>query len=146
MASACEIFGNAPLSLRQIENLKPMLLQDDDVQLLQTILVVEADGVARLAIHSRPKDGHGQPVTPAEWTAHVTATISLIHSDPPGNGLATVNAAREQFGRGLTGGEFYALLAKKGNQWGPCFQGMEHVWVGDGEAVARHRRAASAGA
>ena len=139
MASAREIFGNAPLSVRQIENLKPMILYDDDVQLLQTILVAEADSVARLAIHSCPKDGHGQPVTPVEWTAHVTATISLIHSAPPGNGLATVNVAREQFGRGLTGGEFYGLLAEKGNQWGPCFQGMEHVWVGDGEAVARIR-------
>jgi acyl transferase domain-containing protein/acyl carrier protein len=137
MATAREIFGSAPVSIQQIENLKPMVLHDDDILLLQTVLVTEPDNVGRLEVHSCPKGKPGEPVTAARWTAHVTATISLIQSEPPGNGLATIDAAREQFTRGLPGKEFYALSAAKGNQWGPCFQGLDHVWIGDGEAVAR---------
>jgi acyl transferase domain-containing protein/acyl carrier protein len=137
MASAREVFGSAPVSIQQIENLKPMVLHDDEIRLLQTFLVVEGGNVGRLEVHSCLEGRQDEPVTAARWTAHVTATISQIQSEPPGNGLAIVNAAREQFARTLTGREFYALSAAKGNQWGPCFQGVDHAWVGDGEAVAR---------
>ena len=137
LATAREILGTGSLSVRQIENRKPIVLQDANVQLLQTVLTIESGGLARLAIYSRPKDDHCQSAKAEGWTAHVAATIAEIASSPPADGLSKLTAARERCEREIIGSKFYALMAARGNQWGPCFQGMEQVWVGTNEAVAR---------
>ena len=38
--------------------------------------------------------------------------------------------------RCLDGAEFYRLHQERGNQWGPCFQGVSRVWQGCGEALS----------
>jgi NAD(P)-dependent dehydrogenase (short-subunit alcohol dehydrogenase family)/acyl carrier protein len=43
----------------------------------------------------------------------------------------------------LDGHVFYEALEKRGNEWGPCFRGMEQVWCGEREALGRIRVAAS---
>ena len=98
-------------------------------------MAASADGAARFTVHGRAA-GAGQgrsPVPP--WVIHMTAQIATSDQVDDAPALATVKAARERCNSDKRGSAFYAAMAEKGNAWGPCFQGVDHVWVGDGEAV-----------
>ncbi|MEV7283665.1 amino acid adenylation domain-containing protein [Streptomyces sp. NPDC093252] len=56
------------------------------------------------------------------------------------------DAVRARSARRLTGAECYAALAELGYHYGPAFQGIEEVWIGPGEALARIRPTAPVGA
>jgi myxalamid-type polyketide synthase MxaE and MxaD len=138
LAAAGEVMGPGSLSVQQIENLKPLILHEGLCRSVQTTLVVEPGGTARFSVHSRDAS--------SPWTAHVTARITEIdapRAEQDVARLALVEAARERCRNRVGGRDFYGALAAKGNQWGPCFQGMEEVWVGEGEAVGRVRVALS---
>jgi acyl transferase domain-containing protein/acyl carrier protein len=137
LAAAGEVLGSGSLSVREIENLKPIILHEGIAHRVQATLVVEADGTARFAVHGR-RLAEGADGANAPWTAHVTARLALL-AEPCADqgGLAGLDAAKHRSSSELSGESFYASLAKKGNQWGPCFQGMQHVWRGEGEALGR---------
>ena len=125
-----EVTGEDAVTVRDIENRKPMLLQDGDVRRVQTTLVATSDGVASFRVHSRSIAG-------GAWTEHMTATIAsgavasadLEPLDP--------SSQHSRDARELDGRTFYAALAAKGNQWGPCFQGLEPAWIRDAEVIGR---------
>jgi acyl transferase domain-containing protein len=139
LAAAGEVLGSGPLSVREIENLKPITLLHDTMHRVQSTLVVESDGTARFTVHGRRLTG-GADGANAPWTTHMTARLALL-AEPCADqdGLAAFEAAKLRASSELSGESFYAALAKKGNQWGPCFQGMQHLWRGDGEVLGRVR-------
>ena len=125
-----EITGEEAVTVRDIENRKPMLLQDDDMRRVQATLVTTGDGVASFRVHSRAIAG-------GAWTEHMTATVAsgAVASE----GIEPLDLGRQQASgvRELDGRTFYAALAAKGNQWGPCFQGLERAWIRDGQVIGR---------
>jgi acyl transferase domain-containing protein len=130
LAAGGELLSSGSLSVREIENLKPIVLREGDQRLLQATLALDGDG-ARFAVYSR----HASHDTPgAPWTTHMTARLSIIVA--PGSTPA-LDSARQRCVTPVDGAHFYAALAAKGNQWGPCFQGMRQVFMGDCEAVGR---------
>jgi acyl transferase domain-containing protein len=144
LAAGSEVLGAGSLHLQQIENLKPMILPEGVSRRLQVTLSLDADGKARFAVHSRLALGAGDASAKVSaWTAHVTALLSvedLVENEAASEqGLAAIEAARARCDTAIAGGSFYAALAAKGNQWGPCFQGMDQVWIGENEAVGRVR-------
>ena len=139
LAAGAEVLG-APgegraLKVEQIENLKPLAVREGERRVVQAALVVEPGGGGRFAVHSRPAPAAGAKAA-APWTAHVTARIAPAEAAREG-GRPDLEAIRARCGTALSGADFYAALARKGNQWGPCFQGLREVWIGDGEAFAR---------
>jgi acyl transferase domain-containing protein/acyl carrier protein len=134
-----EILGECAVSVSDIEVLKPMILHEDRSRVVQTTVTEGADG-ARLAVHSRPGEPTGGTNGALRWTAHVTARLTAIAPRAAADvGHAAIAAARSRCDSEVDGSAFYAALAQKGNQWGPRFQGMDHVWSGGGEAVGRVR-------
>ena len=123
-------FGDGSLSVQGIENLKPMILHDGIVRQVQATLVAEADG-ARLVVHSRVAGAAGG------WTCHMRAKVQRSTAPDPADGFATLNAARERAADTLAGADFYAALERKGNEWGPMFQGVRELWLSDRESVGR---------
>ncbi len=132
LAAGHEVLSQGSLSVRDIENLKPIVLNEGDRRELQASLTL-LDGTARFAVHSRPAGSTG-----TAWTQHAAATLRAIES-PDGTDAAAsmLEAARQRCGDTMSGTDFYLALARKGNQWGPDFQGVEALWIGDGEAVGR---------
>jgi acyl transferase domain-containing protein len=132
--SGKEVLQSEALSVTDIEVQKPLILHDTRARIVQTSLTRDEDG-ARFAVHSRPAESSNSD---GPWTAHVSARIRVIKAPASTEtGRSFIEEARGRCGRELDGRRFYAALAAKGNQWGPCFQGMDHVWSGDGEAVGR---------
>ncbi len=48
----------------------------------------------------------------------------------PFHGISVLPGLRSQ----MSGAEFYDLFQKRGNLWGPAFQGMRRTWLGQDEA------------
>lgn len=135
IAAGGDVLGAGSLSAREIENLKPIILHDGVVHRVQATLVVEADGSARFAVHGRRVLIAGPANSPAAWIQHMTARLRRIEAPRATVGLDALEPLRRGANGALAGAKFYALLAQKGNQWGPCFQGMHQVWRGEGEAL-----------
>jgi acyl transferase domain-containing protein len=141
IAAARQVLGGGPVSIRHIENLRPIVLRDGGCYVVQSTLEVSADGGARFGVYGGPVERAARraPVTSA-WTLHMTAQIApveeLVTDDAD---FAVVRAAQSRCRSELDGAAFYAALSQKGNDWGPAFQGVDRLWLGDGETVGRVR-------
>ncbi|GHJ39082.1 hybrid non-ribosomal peptide synthetase/type I polyketide synthase [Streptomyces sp. TS71-3] len=75
--------------------------------------------------------------TPGEpGTVHVTGAVHAEQRRSPGEPLDAA-AVRARSHRHVKRADCYAALAGPGYQYGPAFQGIEEVWIGEGEALAR---------
>ncbi|MBZ4018994.1 non-ribosomal peptide synthetase/type I polyketide synthase [Streptomyces purpurogeneiscleroticus] len=74
----------------------------------------------------------------AEPAVHATGVVRAGQRRAPGPALDP-DAVRSRAGHRLSGPETYAALAGQGYEYGPAFQGIEEVWTGPGEALARIR-------
>ena len=127
-AAAAERWGNVSIAAREIENLKPLILLANTRRRLQTALVLRGDS-ADFSVHSREGSG--------PFIGHVTARLAIGPRAEDASGGAALDAARIRCTAAVAGEVFYSALSRKGNQWGPAFQGMKEVWLGDDEAVGR---------
>ncbi|POX43308.1 non-ribosomal peptide synthetase [Streptomyces sp. Ru73] len=71
-------------------------------------------------------------------TVHATGVVRTGQRRGPGPAL-DAEAVRSRARRRLSRDECYAALAAQGYEYGPAFQGIEEVWTGPGEALARIR-------
>ena len=135
LAAAGELLGAGSLSVSGIEIEKPMILNEASRRRLQTSLKRQPDGTLHFAVHSRDALAKAAP----QWTRHASARVAQIATPAEADGVAAIEALRARCATELDGRDFYAVLEQRGNQWGPCFQGMERVWRGEREAVGRIR-------
>ena len=143
LAAGGEVLGGGSLAVRNIENLKPIILHEGVAHRVQATLVVEAEGSALFAVYGRRATGGAASGSASPWTRHMSARLALIESPAAETApLRSVEAVQRAGSEALSGEAFYALLARKGNQWGPCFQGMRKVWRATGEALGQVQIAA----
>jgi acyl transferase domain-containing protein len=138
LAAGGEVLGGGSLAVREIENLKPIILHDGVVHRVQVTLVVETDGSARFSVHGHRIFAAAPAGTNTRWIEHMTARLARI--EPPAevdNAFGILETLKSDPEAVLSGDQFYALLANKGNQWGAAFQGMRQVWRTPGEALGR---------
>jgi acyl transferase domain-containing protein/acyl carrier protein len=130
LSAGKQTLGEGPLTLSEIQLEKPLFLEADDSYRLQLTLERRSDDLALVRIHGREAKTSG-----AGWVLHVTGTVSR---DPAGSsvGAVDVDAIRGRCGESVSGEEFYARLAERGNEWGPAFRGVTRLWRGDGEALS----------
>ncbi|HLS56235.1 MAG TPA: type I polyketide synthase [Zeimonas sp.] len=142
LSAGAQLLGTGAMSVRNIENLKPIVLHEGERRGVQSVLHVSPEGPAQFAVHSRPLEGDKSAAS--EWTAHMRAELQLIESpDADASSDREYEAARARCTREIDGKAFYAVLARKGNQWGPAFQGLHAARFTDGEAVGQVAVAAS---
>jgi acyl transferase domain-containing protein/acyl carrier protein len=134
LSAGAETFGDGPLTLSEIHLEKPLFLDSDTIYRLQLTLERRSDGVATVRIHGRdasPAAGG----TPTGWVLHVTGTVARGPAVPVTD-VVDVDAIRRRCAEAVSGEEFYARLAERGNEWGPAFRGVTRVWRRDGEALS----------
>ncbi|HYH98568.1 type I polyketide synthase, partial [Hyalangium sp.] len=86
---------------------------------------------ARFEVLSRPLEG-------GAWTRHAHGWLGRGKSRAGGQDL-TLEAARARCQREIQVEERYQALAGVGLEYGPAFQGLEKLWLGEGEALGRVR-------
>jgi NAD(P)-dependent dehydrogenase (short-subunit alcohol dehydrogenase family) len=138
MAAAVEVFGPGSLTITSMENKKILTLSEaTPPPLIQAVLTSAGAGMLSFQVFSRPKrlDQANQPNEP--WTLHVSGNL---RHNPDERAVAMnsfdLEAIQARCQEQISGDDFYQKLSEKGNQWGPCFQGVKQVWRGHDEALS----------
>jgi acyl transferase domain-containing protein len=139
LEAATELFGQVPVALDRIQYQKPLFLAGDGTSRVQVTLTAAADGGMTFRVHSRSSDDP-EPMQPsASWTPHVQGRVRVVEPSSAGLGQQDLDAILARCPEEVSGEMFYSRLAERGNSWGPSFQGVERLWRGQGEAIARVR-------
>lgn len=113
---------------------EPMALAEGDEQ--PCCLLIEPDGDGQMMFALTRQDGADAP-----WRTHMRATIRLPDPDRDKAAEGRFDAKRIQrrCGQSVKATAYYAALKSLGLACGPSFRGIESLWRGDGEALARIR-------
>ncbi|HEX2315693.1 MAG TPA: amino acid adenylation domain-containing protein [Thermomonospora sp.] len=120
--------GGAEAALTDVEFRKGLFLPDGEVRKVQ--FAFSTDNAA-FTVATTPGDDR-DPVV------HATGVVRARQRRRPGPAL-DADAVRARSTRRLDGPACYSALAALGYHYGPAFQGIGEVWIGDGEALARIR-------
>ncbi len=134
LSAGAQMLGNGPLTLSEINLEKPLFLATETVYRLQLTLERRSEDLATVRIHGRDASPADERA-PAGWVLHVTGTVSRGPASPS-MAAVDVDAIRRRCAETVSGEEFYARLAERGNEWGPAFRGVTRVWRRDGEALS----------
>ncbi|HEY3061300.1 MAG TPA: polyketide synthase dehydratase domain-containing protein, partial [Chloroflexota bacterium] len=145
LAGATEIFGSGAYLVEQVRFEQPLVLPASAAPSIQLILEPESrDGIpwkiASRAVETARSGG---------WTVNATGVLQRgvsAESDGSPTTASDMAAIERRCGQHMTGSVFYAGLADAGLDYGPPFQRIQELWVGDGEALARVRVPTESGA
>lgn len=131
LAAGTRALGEGPLTLANVRFSRALTLADDAPQQLQLALEDEGAGQHRFRISSRrwPSEA-SEP-----WTLHATGRVrrSIEGAPPAAHDVAGI---RERCPDAEQGAAFYARAEDVGLRYGPAFQGITGVRLGDAEALA----------
>ncbi|MGW0881879.1 non-ribosomal peptide synthetase/type I polyketide synthase [Streptomyces sp. NPDC002671] len=122
--------GATEAVLGEVELRKALFLPDDESATVQ--LSFSSQGAA-FTIASVPGDGRDPAL-------HATGVVRAAQHRRTG-GTLDAGTIQARSTRRLDGAGCYAELADLGYHYGPAFQGIEDVWIGPDEALARIRPA-----
>lgn len=127
LAAGKEVLGTDRIDIDQLDIHRALPLAEDTACTAQCQL--SADGTFHVS--ARPRRAE------ADWTLHASGKLRTIESaEPPPIDLEEL---MRSFGGTRAPSEIYRLAAVRGLEYGPCFQGIERIWPGAGEALAEVR-------
>lgn len=134
MAATAEACGPKSYILAEVEFHRALFLSKAPPPITQVILSPCAEGKASFRVYSRPTNVGQSDET---WTLHVTgqAHYGRGGAAPPVLKQSDLKGIQVRCPEEVSGQDFYARLNARGNQWGPCFQGIKRIWRGDREAL-----------
>lgn len=124
------------LGLSDVQLQKALFLAKGAPTRLQVVLVPEQRGAIPPAFHVY---GASEDASNGAWALHATGRVAAPSAlpDAPAVEPGFVERVRRRTNREKTASDFYATLKRVGMRYGPEFQGVDHVWANDDEAVAR---------
>ncbi|MEV7831701.1 amino acid adenylation domain-containing protein [Streptomyces subrutilus] len=122
------VTGGTDAVLTDIHLRKALFLPDGDGRTVQLTLSAQTGD---FTVSTLTGDGR-------ERTVHASGSVRPAQPGRPGRGL-DADAVRGRADRRLAGADCYRALAGLGYHYGPAFRGIDEVWIGPGEALARIR-------
>jgi amino acid adenylation domain-containing protein len=139
LAAAAEVFGPGTRHLSDITFKHLLFLSSDSPRTLQVILTPDAQGEVSFHVYSRPA-GDGVAHN-GDWTLHATGIIhqEWIDSSKSVVDSIEVDTVQARCLETIASADFYEEFGERGNEWGPCFQGIAQLWRGEREALGELR-------
>jgi len=128
LGAATETMATSPGAVEQIDLLAALVVDDDAAPHVQVhVRDGHGDGDTATVVVSSSTDGE-------HWTEHARAMVSAGSPAPADVSLASIRArCQEQ----ITGRALYDTLRQRSVDFGPSYLGVQEVWLGEGEALAR---------
>lgn len=139
LSAAAELKNDEVFVLRDVSFHKPLRLDETVQPVLQLWMRQGENGSFGVQVFSRMAAPDVAEVESRHWTLHMSGTLvgsEEVTSDRAGMKMDLDNL-RSRCTEEISGTDFYATQNGRGNQWGLCFQGVEALWCGDGEALSR---------
>ncbi|MEZ4297754.1 MAG: acyltransferase domain-containing protein [Polyangiaceae bacterium] len=130
LAAATDMFGAGTRELSEMSFQRMLAFPPGASPAVQVAVSDTGTGTATVTITSRAPGA-------SEWSVHANGTLRVAAGDPPAP--QSIAALRERCPRELPGAEHYARMEARALPYGPCFRGVERVWLGEGEALAELR-------
>lgn len=134
LGAARHSLGDADLEVVNFTQGEVLALADDEER--PTCLLLEPDegDQAHFTLTSQGREG-------APWRTHMEGTVRRVCPDKAGRGANGFDAKRIQrrCGTSLKASAYYAGMKSLGLGYGAAFRGIESLWRGEGEALARVR-------
>jgi acyl transferase domain-containing protein/NADPH:quinone reductase-like Zn-dependent oxidoreductase len=125
LAAAATLGPTHGLASLEIE--RALVLPGSEPRTVQLVLTPAEDGGASFRILSSAGE--------ADWTLHARGLLQpTLDGTPEPGELAVV---RLRCGEALAVSEYYSRFEQAGVTLGPSFRGLQEIWRGDGEALAR---------
>jgi acyl transferase domain-containing protein/acyl carrier protein len=134
LAAMAQLVGDCPCVLKTVEFQRPLFLSENAARKIQLVISLDGSKSGSFQIYSERS-------VPREWDVNVIGELLLGDGLPYREGrwlLESDSITRDCLGE-LSGTEFYRGLANCGLQYGPAFQGIQHIWRRDAAALARLR-------
>jgi acyl transferase domain-containing protein/NADPH:quinone reductase-like Zn-dependent oxidoreductase/SAM-dependent methyltransferase/acyl carrier protein len=125
LAAAKEIFGGGPYFLEDVRFVKGCFLPRGESRQSQTVFNPQD---STFQIHTAAFESN------AKWLFHASGVVRSRQEEPAEPPFAPL-AVQERCLGDVSGAACYEGLKKIGLQYGPTFQAIERLWVGDGEAL-----------
>ncbi|MBP2683803.1 MAG: stiC, partial [Deltaproteobacteria bacterium] len=134
MAARRIAFGNGPVAFDAVEYASPLLLEEGLQARIQVRVARTGERCFEFVVSGRTFGKEGGSGT--AWKMHARGRLRAVQA-PAAVRLseAEIEEIKARCPEEVTGEVFYRSLAERGNQWGPAFQGVERLWLGDGEAL-----------
>jgi NAD(P)-dependent dehydrogenase (short-subunit alcohol dehydrogenase family)/aryl carrier-like protein len=130
-AAAQDVFGPGSHSLVDLSIQQVMAFPDDQTQTALQLTLKRDDNGGSFRILSASSEGPS-----GEWLLHATGTIRT-ESSTAAHDETSLAAIRSRCPEEISGEDFYHLLRRNGLEYGPSFQGVQHVWRRDREALGQ---------
>jgi acyl transferase domain-containing protein/acyl carrier protein len=132
VAAAAQVLGSQRPELHAFAIEQPLVLPVAEPLVLQTVVMPGEAGSVSIEIASLEDEAASR------WRVHARVAARR------GGGEAAAAAAdledlRERCREPIDGADYYAMLAGRGLDFGPCFRGIGRLWRGDQEALAELR-------
>ncbi len=129
LAAAQHAFGPGSHSLVDLSIQQVMAFPDDRAETTVQLTLKREDGGASFRILSAPSENDS-----GQWLLHATGTI---RAQAAAHFEASFEEIRSRCTEEITGDAFYQLLRRNGLEYGASFQGVNHVWRRDREALGQ---------
>jgi acyl transferase domain-containing protein/SAM-dependent methyltransferase len=127
LAAAREVHGTGPYFLDDLRLLKACFLPKGSSRFVQLSCSPDSAG---FAIATQAEDSN------APWVQHVVGSLRARPEEPACTPFNPEEVKGRAVGR-VERAEVYEALKRIGLEYGPTFQGIEQLWVGDNEALGR---------
>jgi acyl transferase domain-containing protein/acyl carrier protein len=129
IAAGRSLFAEGELVLERVDFKKALTLTGE-ARIVQLVIASQTSGKATFEFFSR-ESAEGQD----SWTLHATGTIRVAEVEAPPM-AQPIEEIKPRCNYIFSQSHHYESLAKRGLQYGPCFQGVKRLWKDDGMALA----------
>ena len=133
LAAAKEAHAAGPYCIEQVTFERMLVLPAERAPSVQVVFTEQGSGESAFQIFGREDKS-------SRWLRHAAGTVRAVDSgaiDLPVGELP--QAIQKRCKLEVPGAEHYAQMAARSMDYGPCFQGVEHLWLGPGEVLGRVR-------
>src|SRR3954469_22281917 len=127
LAAARQAFGQEPCVAEDMALQRALFLPDGEPP---TVQLIRDPSQSSFDIYSHA-NGSDQA-----WARHVTGKLGRS-ADGEGTTKVSLAQIRSRCGEEIAKGDFYRLFHTFGMQYGPRFQSVEQLWIGEDEALGR---------
>ncbi len=129
LSAARQAYGSQALVLRAVRFERMLELDEEGEHTLQTVLFTQGPDVGSIQIARQ--DG-------SRWVRHAVGNVQPAAAGqapppPPPHPATLQQRSREHYDKA----QLYGAVAKNGGAYGPLFQTVAELWIGDDELLAR---------
>ena len=126
--AAGSLFGNRDLVLESLEFQKALFIEEGETETLQLVISGVDEGTYKFQFHRVRSENEDDQSLYAQGMLRIRDQAELPES-------ISIDNIKNRCSLYLDKSDFYHLLAKQGLEYGSGFQGVEHFWSGEYEAL-----------